>query len=331
VIGPVELISAFFLDLAIGDPRWLPHPVRMIGRAICFLEGRLRSLFGKNREKEAGILLVLLIVLPAAFAAYFISEALLFPSRGVLMVVGMVVMVYLVAATIALRELVSSARLVINSVKEGNIAAARSNLSMIVGRDTGSLNEDGVLRGVIETVAENLSDGVIAPLFYFVIGGLPLAIAYKAINTLDSMVGYKNEKYISFGWAAARLDDIANFIPARITGLLIVIASFCYFLTSQPGLALSAARRSLSVMVRDGRKHTSPNSGIPEAAMAGCLGVRLGGPSTYGGLLVQKPFIGDNRNEDYRRAAEHATAIVLVAAVAAVLGGVMLLRMRESA
>ncbi len=331
MIGPVELISAFFLDLAIGDPRWLPHPVRMIGRAICFLEDKLKSHFGKNREKAAGVLLVLLIVLPAAFAAFLIREALLFPSRGVLMVVGSVVMVYLVASTIALRELVSSARLVINSLKEGNVGAARSNLSMIVGRDTGSLNEDGVLRGVIETVAENLSDGVVAPLFYLVIGGLPLAIAYKAINTLDSMVGYKNEKYISFGWAAAKLDDIVNFIPARITGFLIVIASLCYFLIRQPGLALSAARHSLSVMIRDGRNHTSPNSGIPEAAMAGCLGVRLGGPSTYGGLPVQKPFIGDDRTGDYRRAAEHATAIVLVAAVAAVLGGVLLLRMRVSA
>jgi adenosylcobinamide-phosphate synthase len=330
VIGPVELISAFFLDLAIGDPRWLPHPVRMIGRAVCFLEDKLRSLFGKNREKAAGVLLVLLIVLPAAFAAFLIREALLFPPRGVLMVVGMVIMVYLIATTIALRELVSSAALVIKSVGTGDLVAARSSLSMIVGRDTGNLDEEGVLRATIETIAENLSDGVIAPVLYLVIGGLPLAVAYKAINTLDSMVGYKNEKYISFGWAAARLDDAVNFIPARITGILIVFASFLYFLMRRPGTSLSAARDSLTVMIRDGRKHTSPNSGIPEAAMAGSLGVRLGGPSTYGGLLVQKPFIGENRIEDYRAAAGQAVRIAVVAAVVAVLGGVLLLGMRAN-
>ena len=194
---------------------------------------------------------------------------------------------------------------------------------MIVGRDTQNLDEKGVLRAVIETVSENLSDGVIAPLFYLAIGGLPLAIAYKAINTLDSMVGYKNEKYLSFGWAAAKLDDAANFIPARVTGLLVVLASYCYYLLRKPGSALSVARASFQVMKRDGRNHTSPNSGIPEAAMAGALGVRLGGPSTYGGVLVQKPFIGDAVSEDYRTASEQAVAIVVLAAVIAVLAAVI--------
>jgi adenosylcobinamide-phosphate synthase len=181
---------------------------------------------------------------------------------------------------------------------------------------------------VIETVSENLSDGVIAPLFYLAIGGLPLAIAYKAINTLDSMVGYKNEKYLSFGWAAARLDDVANFIPARLTGILIVLASFCYFLVRSPGGAFSTARDSFRVMRRDGRNHTSPNSGIPEAAMAGCLGVRLGGPSTYGGVLVQKPFIGDDRTGDYGIASERSIGIVLLASCIAVLGAVATIWLR---
>jgi adenosylcobinamide-phosphate synthase len=236
-------------------------------------------------------------------------------------------MVYLVATTIALRELVSSAKLVLTFMKQGDLVTARSNLSMIVGRDTQNLDEDGVLRAVIETVSENLSDGVIAPLFYLAIGGLPLAIAYKAINTLDSMVGYKNEKYLSFGWAAARLDDLANFIPARLTGLLIVLFTFCYFLARKPGSALSPALDSFRVMRRDGRNHTSPNSGIPEAAMAGALGVRLGGPSTYGGVLIQKPFIGDDRGGNYREAAERAMAIVAGAAVIAVLASAAVLRM----
>lgn len=328
MIGPLELMYAFLLDLAIGDPRWLPHPVRLIGKAIAFLEHGLRSRFGKDQEKIAGVLLVVLIVLPAAFFAFLIRQVLLWPAQGVLMIASTVVLVYLVATTIALRELISSAGRVIESVKEGALADARNRLSMIVGRDTENLSEDEVLRATIETLAENLSDGVIAPVFYLVIGGFPLAIAYKAINTLDSMVGYKNEKYLSFGRAAAKLDDLANYIPARITGFLIIIASFCYFLLRQPGNALSPARNSFAVMLRDGRNHTSPNSGIPEAAMAGSLGIRLGGPSTYGGVLVQKPFIGDNRTGDYRAASEQAIGIVMFAAVLAVLAGVMLLRVR---
>jgi adenosylcobinamide-phosphate synthase len=327
VIGPFELIAAFLLDLAIGDPRWLPHPVRLIGRSIAALENALRSWFGRNREKTAGVVLVVLVVLLSALLAFLVRQALFLPGRGVVTVAAAVVLVYLVATTIALRELVASAGIVIRSVKQGDLEGARSSLSMIVGRDTATLDEKGVLRGAIETLAENLSDGVIAPLFYLALGGLPLAIAYKAINTLDSMVGYKNEKYLSFGWAAAKLDDLANFIPARLTGLLIVLFTFCYFLVRKPGSALSLARDSFRVMRRDGGNHTSPNSGIPEAAMAGALGVRLGGPSTYGGVLVQKPFIGDDCGGNYREAAERAMAIVAGTAVIAVLVSAAVLRM----
>jgi adenosylcobinamide-phosphate synthase len=319
MIGPVELIAAFLLDLSIGDPRWLPHPVRLIGRGIVFLENMIRTRIQENHERLAGVLLVVMIVMPAALLAYFIREVLLLPGHGVLAVAAAAVMVYLVATTIALRELVSSAKLVLTSVKQGDLVTARSNLSMIVGRDTQNLDEDGVLRATIETVSENLSDGVIAPLFYLAIGGLPLAIAYKAINTLDSMVGYKNEKYLSFGWAAARLDDVANYVPARLTGILIVLASYCYFLVRRPGSPFFRARDSFRVMRRDGRNHTSPNSGIPEAAMAGCLGVRLGGPSTYGGVLVQKPFIGDDCTGDYGTACEQAIGVILLASCIAAL------------
>jgi adenosylcobinamide-phosphate synthase len=326
MIGPFELIAAFLLDLAIGDPRWLPHPVRLIGRGIAFLENAIRSRIRKNHEKAAGVLLVVLIVLPAALLAFLIREALLLPGQGVLAVAAAAVMVYLIATTLALRELVSSAKLVLTSVKQGDLVTARTKLSMIVGRDTQDLDENGVLRAVIETVSENLSDGVIAPLFYLALGGLPLAIAYKAINTLDSMVGYKNEKYLSFGWAAARLDDVANFIPARLTGLLIVLFTFCYFLVHKPGSSLSAALASFRIMARDGRNHTSPNSGISEAAMAGALRVRLGGPSTYGGILVQKPFIGDDRGGNYREAAEQSMVIAAGAAVIAVLASAAVLR-----
>jgi adenosylcobinamide-phosphate synthase len=178
---------------------------------------------------------------------------------------------------------------------------------------------------VVETLAENLSDGVIAPVFYYVIGGLPLAMAYKAINTLDSMVGYKNATYINFGWASARLDDIANYIPARLTGLLIVLSVFVAMLFKKGASARDAASRSFETMRRDGRNHTSPNSGVPEAAMAGALGIRMGGPSTYGGILVEKPYIGKNEREDYLAASEDAVRIAYVTSAFGVVIAAILL------
>lgn len=309
MIGPLELILAFILDLAIGDPRWLPHPVRIIGNAITHTEKLLRAIFGGKAEKAAGIMLVILIVVPSALVAFFVSALLRRPASGLLFVISNALLIYFIGTTIALRELISSAKQVIDSVKAGMLDDARRHLSMIVGRDTADLSEEGILCATIETLAENLSDGVIAPVFYLAIGGLPLAITYKAINTLDSMVGYKNEKYIRFGWAAARLDDIANYIPSRITGVLMAIASLIF------GHSLSNSRLSLKIMFRDGRNHTSPNSGVPEAAMAGALGIRLGGPSTYGGMLVEKPYIGDDLAGDYRAASEQAVILVTEASI----------------
>ncbi|MCL4456960.1 MAG: adenosylcobinamide-phosphate synthase CbiB, partial [Nitrospirae bacterium] len=198
------------------------------------------------------------------------------------------------------------------SAKNKDIESARSNLGMIVGRDTQNLSEKGILKATIETSSENLSDGIIAPLFYLAIGGLPLALTYKAINTLDSMVGYKNDRYKNFGWAAARLDDIANYIPARITGALIAVSSSAVFRSP------FTVRDSLKTMLRDGRKHTSPNAGIPEAAMAGALGVRLGGPSSYGGIIIQKPYIGTETDVDYLAASEKTIKVIMFSSVAAV-------------
>jgi adenosylcobinamide-phosphate synthase len=231
------------------------------------------------------------------------------------MIISRAVLIYLIGTTIALRELASSAGKVIAAVKAGVLDDAKTRLGMIVGRDTADLTDEDVLRATIETLAENLSDGVIAPVFYLAIGGLPLAIAYKAINTLDSMVGYKNKKYINFGWASARMDDIANYIPARITGMLIVLAVFLTAVFRKGESPLSAAGRSFMIMRRDGRNHTSPNSGIPEAAMAGGLDIRMGGPSTYGGILVEKPYIGEAGDADYLSASEHAIRIVQAASV----------------
>lgn len=273
------------------------------------------------------MILVLVIVIPTGVITFLISRFLFSLSGGVAAVVGIVLFIYLASTTLALRGLISSARLVMKAVERNDLTGARKNLAMIVGRDTEKLDKKAVLRATIETVAENLSDGVIAPLFYLLIGGLPLAFAYKAINTLDSMVGYKNERYLRIGWASARLDDLANYIPARITGLAIVAACFLYRLArreanaskvntaSRLSPALSAAADSFKIMRRDGRNHTSPNSGVPEAAMAGGIGVRLGGPSTYGGEVVEKPYIGNADETDYQAAARQALAIATIASV----------------
>ena len=340
MIGPFDLIFAFFLDLAIGDPRWLPHPVRIIGRGISRIENFLRRHFSETAEKTAGILLVIMIVIPVAVAAFLLQKALLWSSADLLMPAGMIVLVYLVSSTLAHRGLRDSARLVIESVRDGALEASRRKLAMIVGRDTEKLSEQGVLRATIETLAENLSDGIVAPIFYLVIGGLPLAMAYKAINTLDSMVGYKNERYIRFGWASARLDDIANYIPARITGILIVLATFILIIAGGLINRLSRSNslnrlnglnglNSFRIIFRDGRNHSSPNSGIPEAAMAGALGVRLGGPSTYGGITVEKPYIGDSLSEDYLLASQHAVAMVSVTSLLAVSAAAVISGLRS--
>jgi len=293
-----------------------------MGRGVTLAERLLRSRFTGERERVGGIVLVVSIVLPSAAIAYGLGKFLLSFTSHLPMIVGTILFIYLVSTTLALRGLISSSRLVINALRKGKIADAREKLSMIVGRDTDALSERTVLQAAIETVAENLSDGFIAPLFYLALGGLPLAMAYKAVNTLDSMVGYKNPQYMRFGWAAARIDDAANYIPARITGVFIALAALptLFVLSSASRCAAGwiAMRRSFAIMARDGRKHTSPNSGVPEAAMAGALGVRLGGPSTYGGSVVVKPYIGDAVASDYRACADCAIVIAVVASSLAV-------------
>ena len=310
------LILAFLLDLALGDPKWLPHPVRIIGKAIQRSESFLRKRYRTPpEEKRAGVLLVGVIVIPTLVITFAIQETIFRASARTSPILGTVLLVYLAATTIAVRGLTDAARVVIRSVKEGQLALARRDLGMIVGRDTENLTGKEVLKAVMETLAENLSDGIIAPVFFYVAGGLPFAMAYKAVNTLDSMVGYKNATYINFGWAAARLDDIANYIPARITGIVIVLSVFVTMMFRRGTSAVGAACRSFETMLRDGKNHTSPNSGVPEAAMAGALGVRMGGPSTYGGILVEKLYIGEDAAEDYLAASCDAVKIAYVTSV----------------
>ncbi len=329
----ITLTAAYLLDLAIGDPKWLPHPVRGIGWAIEKMENVLRRMMrmtessrGKARlaptvEKLVGIVLVIIVV-GATYGIFYFINHLLLTSHFPLLTsyLALIILAILIATSIATRELIQSAQTVIDEVKTGDVERARGKLGMIVGRDTHALDQKGILKATIETVSENASDGIVAPLFYFALGGLPLAMAYKAINTLDSMVGYKNEKYKDFGWAAARLDDIANYIPARITGMLIVISSAIV------NWSLTTGHWSLKVMLRDGGKHSSPNSGVPEAAMAGALGVRLGGPSVYGGIIVEKPYIGEESGArgkgqgvkeqiTYLNASETALSIVKISSL----------------
>lgn len=316
-LSATHVLLAGALDLMIGDPRWLPHPVRFIGRAVTLCENVLRRIFTSPRqERMAGVLLVGAVVIPVYVLAAWVTE-LLGALQGVQSLVGTAALVLLMATTIAIRELLVSVKRVVRAIDSGDLETGRQHVSMIVGRDTGNLDEQEVLRAAIESLAENLSDGVVAPLFYLALGGLPLALAYKAVNTLDSMVGYKNDRYLHFGRAAARLDDVANYLPARLTGLLIAISVFLYSLTIEPGRAVSRSARSFSVMVRDGRKHPSPNSGIPEAAMAGAVGARLGGPSAYGGVVGNKPFIGDALNNDMRFVSKRALAVAFIASLLA--------------
>jgi adenosylcobinamide-phosphate synthase len=291
----------------IGDPRWLPHPVRIIGRCIEYLEKVLRSVFVS--ERMAGIFLTGIIVM----GSYLITFKIISFFYGFGTVWGIAASIIIIFYSLSIRDLLNETRNVLKALKSGNLPKARSNLSMIVGRDTHNLSEKQVATGCIETSAESSVDGIIAPLFYAFIGGPALAMAYKSINTLDSMVGYKNEKYHKFGWASAKLDDVANFIPARIAAIILPISSF---------ICGADFSNSIRIVKRDGQKHPSPNSGIPEAAIAGALKIRLGGPSVYNGIHSDKPFIGDPINSIDFDDISSTTRIVMVSAIILVTLGI---------
>ncbi|MBI3811015.1 MAG: cobalamin biosynthesis protein CobD [Nitrospirae bacterium] len=284
-MNPWQLGTAFALDLILGDPKWLPHPVRVIGRSVTVLEPALRRWAASRLgERWAGVLLTITVVL----SAYGIAWLLIALTAMIHPVLAMAITIYLAFTVLAVRSLGDEARGVLDRLRGSDLVSARQWLSRIVGRETDQLSQDGVIRATVETVAENTSDGVVAPLFYLALGGVPLAMAYKAINTLDSMVGYPIPPYREFGWASARLDDLANYLPARITGLLMVLGA---------GLLFGQARPAWKIMRRDGRKHDSPNAGIPEAAAAGALGIQLGGPSRHSGLVKEKPWLSDAVND----------------------------------
>ncbi len=280
----VELLLAAVLDVAAGDPRWLPHPVKGMGAVIAWVDDRIRSLCQSDHALQiAGICLAL--GLPAAVyagATWVIAQA-----TATSAVLGHLVGIGLAYTTLAGRDLFDHVQTVSRELGSGNLAGAREAVAMIVGRDSAALTEPDIARATVETIAESTSDGIIAPLVYLSLGGAPLALAYKAINTLDSMIGHLDARYEYFGWASARLDDVMNWIPARLTGGFIALAA---------GLSTGQWHRiheSWYILHRDGEKHSSPNSGRPEAAMAGALSVRLGGRNYYDGVPHEAELIGD--------------------------------------
>jgi adenosylcobinamide-phosphate synthase len=284
----ILLVLAFVLDALIGDPPWFPHPTRLIGKAIDFWESRLRKpdASSMSNVRRGATLAFIIIVWTYLLTALFLHFLTLWSWW-----IGTAVTIFLGSLCLARRSLKEHAQAVLTPLQHGDLAAARAMLGRMVSRETAELTEAEVVRGTVESVAENSSDGVIAPLFYMAIGGVPLAMAYKAVNTLDSMIGYRTERYEYFGKISARIDDVANYIPARLSAVALVAAArvLRHFGRSYDG------QEAWRIAWRDGSGHESPNAGYPEAAMAGALGVQLGGPSRYDGEVVDKPTLGEPR------------------------------------
>lgn len=288
----------FLLDLMFGDPHWLPHPIRLIGTMISKTEAWLRRDIKQNCEKQdlkAGVWLVVLVL--AATGLFFGS--ILIAAYKIHLLLGVAAETVMTYQILAAKCLKTESMKVYDCLKQQDLKAARKAVSMIVGRDTAVLDEVGVAKAAIETVAENTSDGVIAPMLYTALGGPVLGFLYKAVNTMDSMVGYKNERYLFFGRAAAKLDDVVNFIPARLSAYMMIAAAFF-------SGAEYSGKKAFFIWKRDNRRHASPNSAQTEAACAGALGIKLAGDASYFGKLVKKPYIGDADRqveyEDIRRA-----------------------------
>lgn len=304
------LVIAFILDCIFGDPQSLPHPICLIGNLI----KRGEVFYRKHVKNEflGGMLLTVTVVTLSLLVPFFIIFILGKVNRYLALAINILFFYQILAA----KSLKTESMKVYYPLKSGDILDARKFLSWIVGRDTGALDEEGVTKATVETVAENTTDGVVAPMIFLAIGGAPLGFMYKAINTLDSMIGYKNDKYMYFGRFAARLDDVANFIPARITAIFMIIAS------SFAGLDF---KNAFKIYVRDRRNHKSPNSAQTESVCAGALNVQLAGDAYYFGKLTKKPTIGDKNREiepeDILRANKLMyTTVILILFVIVIIG-----------
>ncbi|MDN3548220.1 adenosylcobinamide-phosphate synthase CbiB [Mucilaginibacter aquaedulcis] len=267
------MIAGYLLDLALGDPEQFPHPVKFFGNIIGFSE---RSL-NKNRGRFLKGMLLVTILCGVCFLVFYFVSAILINQGWVVYTAYSSIFVYFGLAN---KGLINEGKKVFDVLNKEGIEAGRKQLSRIVGRDTSNLSIQQIRIAVLETMSENLSDGVIAPLFYYAVAGIPGMMTYKLINTFDSMIGYRSERYEQFGKFAARLDDVTNFIPSRLTAVLMIGVSF--------------SKSAINFVLLYGNKHKSPNAGYPEAALAGILDTRFGGPNTYHGILFDKPFIGKN-------------------------------------
>ena len=275
----IKIWIAYVLDLIFGDPQNVVHPVQVIGKTISAGE---KVLLRKKYKFLAGAVLNIFTVSITYTLMYLISKSVK------ISVFFMIIEIYLMYTIFSINSLAREGNRVYRILKEGDIEKARKDLSYLVSRDTETMDEKMIIRSTMETISENTVDGIVAPMFYMFLGGMPLAMAYKAINTLDSMVGYKNEKYMDFGKFSAKVDDAANFIPARITGILIVLASM---------ILGYDYKNSLKIFIRDRKNHSSPNSAHSEASVAGALGVQFGGKVSYFGKETDKPTIGDKTKE----------------------------------
>ena len=307
LISLAACITGFLLDFIFGDPVWLYHPVRVIGNFISFGEKTLRKIFRKTTggELAAGAVLWFL----TAGLSFLIPFAVLAGAQMLHPVLRFLIESFWCYQILAARCLVNESGKVYDRLKENDLPGARKAVSMIVGRDTENLTVEGVTKAAVETVAENTSDGVTAPLLFLILGGAPLGFLYKAVNTMDSMLGYKNEKYLYFGRFPARMDDVFNYIPSRITALFMIAAAF---LTGMDG------KNAWKIYLRDRRKHASPNAAQTEAVCAGALRVRLAGDAVYFGRLYKKEYLGDSLRpieaEDIRRAGKlmSVTAVLML-------------------
>jgi adenosylcobinamide-phosphate synthase len=277
------VLSAIIVDWLIGDPRWLIHPVTILGKLI----RRIEYVLSNQTEQTAwtqrlkGVLLLFLV----AGCAFVIIWWMQLLTNNIALWLCYIINIWFISTTIACKGLKDAALAVFNALQKNDVQQARVAVSMIVGRDTAHLDEPEIVRATVETVAENTVDAYVAPIFYALLGAAPLAILYRAVNTLDSMVGYKNQKYLYFGWASARADDVLNFIPARLTGIFLGLSAFALY-------GPKAMIRSWKSINQFARLHPSPNSGIPESAVAGALHVRLGGTNQYGEIISHRAYMG---------------------------------------
>ena len=309
----LALLIGFCLDLLFGDPHWIPHPIRVIGNSIDKVEAFLRK---KNDsatlQKKKGVLLLAIISLGTLI--FYIALKLL--TYKVNFWLGVVIESLVIYQMMAIRCLKSETMRVYNALEQEDIPSARKWISYLVTRNTDEMTETDIVKAAVETISENIVDGITSPLFFVAIGGAPLGMFYKAINTLDSMVGYRNDKYEHFGWASAKMDDVLNYVPARITGLLIVSVAYMFGYNG---------KNAWKILKRDKRNHSSPNSPFSEAPVAGALSIQLGGKATYFGVIKEKATMGEAIEPIVRKHIKEANKIMIETSIVAI-GLIMLLK-----